>query len=267
MIDFFKIITSGDNYNLHSHTQFCDGKAEMEDFVKEAIKKGFQYYGFSPHSPLLFSSPCNMTFENVEIYLEEVKRLKKKYSSQISLYTSMEIDYIDSEWGPSNSYFQSLPLDYRIGSVHFISSGNKMIDIDGNPNSFKEKMGIYFDNDIKYVINSFYSQTMKMIEDGGFDIIGHFDKIGHNASTFSPGIEEEHWYENLVNSTIQAIEEKKIIMEVNTKAWRLNNRFFPNQRYFNIIKDYMSHIVINSDTHVPELVNSGRKEALTLLMR
>ena len=32
----------------------------------------------------------------------------------------MEIDYLNDDWGPANDYFQSLPLDYRIGSVHFI---------------------------------------------------------------------------------------------------------------------------------------------------
>ena len=39
MIDFKKIIKNSRLYNFHSHTQFCDGHAPMEEFVEEAVKK------------------------------------------------------------------------------------------------------------------------------------------------------------------------------------------------------------------------------------
>lgn len=49
----------------------------------------------------------------------------------------MEIDYLNDDWGPANDYFQSLPLDYRIGSVHFIPTrGGDFVDIDGSPDRF-----------------------------------------------------------------------------------------------------------------------------------
>ena len=33
--------------NYHSHSNFCDGKAPLEDFVKSAIAAGFTAYGVS----------------------------------------------------------------------------------------------------------------------------------------------------------------------------------------------------------------------------
>ena len=147
MIDFKKIIKNSRLYNFHSHTQFCDGHAPMEEFVEEAVKEGFTDYGFSPHSPIPFESSCNMSMDSVDEYMSEFKRLKGIYGNCLNLYSSMEIDYINDEWGPSNPYFDTIPLDYRIGSVHFIPSfteEGKYIDIDGRFLSFKEKMHKYF---------------------------------------------------------------------------------------------------------------------------
>ena len=207
MLDFKNITESTDLYNFHSHTQFCDGRADMAAFADTACKSGFIHYGFSPHSPVPIQSSCNMDFERVEEYFKEYKRLREEYSGKLNLYCAMEIDYLGSEWGPSNPYFAALPLDYRIGSVHFIPSAEGMVDVDGRFESFKGKMARYFDNDIESVVRSFYSQTNDMISAGGFDIIGHFDKIGHNADHFLPGIEGEKWYESLVNDTIDNIVE------------------------------------------------------------
>ena len=42
--------------NYHSHCSFCDGKAPMEEFIKEAIRQGFSAYGISSHAPLPFAT-------------------------------------------------------------------------------------------------------------------------------------------------------------------------------------------------------------------
>lgn len=265
MRNFSEIIKDSKLYNFHSHTQYCDGNSAMEDFVIEAITEGFTDYGFSPHCPIQFGSPCNMKFEDVQTYLTEVDRLKAKYSGKINLYASMEIDYIDESWGPSNDYFHKIPLDYRLGSVHFIPYGDSFVDIDGRYENFKKKMSNYFNNDIEYVVKSFYQQSIKMVEAGGFDIIGHFDKVGHNASHFREGIEEESWYEKLVMDLFDSIISNNILIEINTKAWGEHNRFFPNQKYFNWLVKYKAPIIINSDAHYPHLINAGREDAYKYL--
>lgn len=267
MLDFKRIIKNSDKYNFHSHTQFCDGHAVMEDFVIEAINEGFTDYGFSPHSPIPFSSPCNMNENDVKLYVSEFKYLEAKYKSKINLYLSMEIDYINEDWGPSNSYFDSIPLDYKIGSVHFIPSftDDSYVDIDGRYDNFKLKMHDYFNDDIEAVVISFFRQTMKMIDAGGFNIIGHFDKIGHNAGHFCEGIEKQKWYIDLVKEAFSAVMDNNIIIELNTKAWNEHKRFFPNTMFFDMIKQYDAPILINSDAHFPHLINAGRDDAQLLL--
>ena len=265
MVDFKSIDLSG-KYNFHSHTQFCDGRARMEEFAKAAAEQCFTHYGFSPHSPIPFASPCNMSVDDVPLYLDEVARLKTIYADRVNLYASMEIDYVEG-WGPAHPYFQQLPLDYRIGSVHFIPSfdnDKEFIDIDGSFENFKVKMEKYFYNDIKRVVESFYQQSMHLVEDGHFDIIGHFDKIAYNASCYSPGIENERWYEGLVMRLFEAIMDHHYIIEINTKAWEKQQRFFPHHRFFELLKKFNAPVLFNSDAHFPELINAGRDEAISM---
>ncbi len=252
-------------YNFHSHTQFCDGRAEMAEFARAAVDMGFTHYGFSPHSPIPVWSTCNMKTGDVPAYVAEFERLKALYADSIKLYLSMEIDYLGDEWGPSNAYFDTIPLDYRIGSVHFVPSDEAYIDIDGCAANFKIKMEKFFHNDIRHVVELFYRQTSRMLDAGGFEIIGHFDKIGHNAGHFREGIEQEQWYKNLVIDLMDQIIEKGVIVEINTKAWVDHHRMFPNPMWLPYLKQHHVPIIVNSDAHYPELINVSRDEALSML--
>lgn len=266
MFNFKEITNKTQKYNFHSHTPFCDGKDTMEAFIVEAIAQGFTHYGFSPHSPIHIESPCNMTCESVDEYLTEVKRLQKNYGNKINIYASMEIDYTHKQ-SPSDEYFQKLPLDYRIGSIHFIPSfndQNELVDIDGNFQNFKTRMEKYFNNDIEGVVRSYYKQSLSLVELGGFDIIGHCDKIGLNANFFQEGIIYEPWYEKLVLTHIESIMDYHYTVEINTKAWKQYQRLFPHSKYFSLLKKYDAPVVFNSDAHYAQLINAGRQEAMEI---
>lgn len=265
-MDFDHIISTTREYNFHSHTQFCDGHATMEEFAREAVAQGMEHYGFTPHSPIPFESPCNMKESDVEVYMAEADRLSREYEGRIKLYKGMEIDYLGPQWGPAHPYFSSLGLDYNIGSVHFIPSAEGYVDIDGHYDSFRVKMGRYFSNDIRHVVRSFYSQSVAMVEAGGFDILGHFDKIGHNASRFHPGIEDEPWYQEEVNNLIDLIIEKDLLIELNTKAWTDHQRLFPAPRYLPRLLKAGIRILVNSDAHYPRLIDASRDYAFSLLV-
>lgn len=260
-----EIIGDSRRYNLHSHTQFCDGRAEMAAFVDEAVKRGFTHYGFSPHSPVPIESPCNMKREDVPAYISEYRRLKSLYADRITLYASMEIDYLGDEWGPSHPYFDSVPLDYRIGSVHFIPSDYGYIDVDGSFENFKVKMQRYFHDDIRHVVETFYSRSRMMLDAGGFDIIGHFDKIGHNAGHYRDGIESESWYRKLVYDLMDMIIEKGVTVEINTKAWSDHHRMFPGTAWIPYLLQHNVPIVVNSDAHYPHLIDASRDAAFAML--
>ena len=264
--DILKITDRTGLYNFHGHTQFCDGRAPMEQFVEEAIRRGFTDYGFTPHCPFPLESSCNMKLEQVPLYLDEFNRLKAKYGDCINLYCSMEIDYLGEQWGAHSPYFDQLPLDYRLSSVHFIpNQEGEYIEVDGSFEKFRRRVHENFHDDIRFVVDTFYRQSLAMIERGGFDIIGHFDKIGHNAGHYQEGIEQEPWYQAWVEQMIEAIAASGVIAEINTKALADHRRFFPGLQFWKRVKAAGIPLIINSDAHVPALINAGRQEAFELL--
>lgn len=254
-------------YNLHCHTQFCDGRSSMREFVDAALGQGFEAIGFTPHSPVPIESPCNMSREDVAVYLAEIERLRDYAAGRLDIFAGMEVDYLGQEWGPSNSYISSLPLDYIIGSVHFIPDQNgQLIDIDGRFSSFRRKMHSYFDNDIRYVVNTFFTRSIEMVEAGGFDIMGHLDKVGRNASLFAPGIEDEPWYCGHVETLIDAIASRgSMAVEINTKVTDDTGRTFPRERWFTRLLRAGIPIVVNSDSHYADKLSAGRQTAFTIL--
>lgn len=266
-MDFKKLLGDSRNYNLHSHTEYCDGRAQMRVFAAEAVARGMTHYGFSPHSPVPIESPCNMAASKVADYLAEVKRLQQLYADTGTRFmAAMEIDYLGPDCGPANDYFRQLPLDYRIGSVHFVPTRDGVqVDIDGNAERFTANMHRYFADDIRYVVERYYEHSISMVEAGGFDIIGHWDKVGMNASHYAPGIEDERWYEALCDQLIDAIAASGITVELNTKAYRDHHRFFPCERHLSKIVARGVPVVVNSDAHVPALIDASRAEAFALL--
>jgi histidinol-phosphatase (PHP family) len=251
----------------------------MARMAGQALACGMKHYGFTPHSPIPLPSSCNMSALVVPDYVAEFQRLKELYAGRLNLYLSMEIDYLGDRWGATNPYFDTIPLDYRLSSVHFVSTpdGEREVDVDGRPQNFRAKMVEHFDNDIRYVVDSFYARTLAMIEKGGFDILGHFDKIGFNASSFSPGIENEPWYRRHIDNVIDAVRVTDIIVEINTKAYPApvgatpaqeavyEPRLFPSPDVIRRLVSAGVPLAVNSDAHYSSRITAGRDAAFAII--
>lgn len=252
--------------NYHSHCNYCDGKAPLEDFIKSAIEKGFTSYGISSHAPLPFPTKWTMNKEDVSAYLAEADMLKEKYASQIELYIGMEIDYLNEESNPSIPFFRELPLDYRIGSVHLLEDANgTVVDTDTTKEKFKERLDKHFNGDLKSTVLCYFRNLMHMIELGGFDIVGHADKISYNADYCEPGVLEQMWYKDIIREYFSLIAKRGLMVEINTKAYKNLGVFYPNRALFPLLKELHIPVIVNSDAHFPELINDARPEALLAL--
>lgn len=252
--------------NYHSHCSFCDGRAPLEEFVKEAIRQGFYSYGVSSHAPLPFPTQWTMEWGQMEAYLDEFKNLRSKYADEIELYVGLEIDYLNEESNPSVARFTELPLDYRIGSVHLLyDAAGEVVDIDCSPAVFKERVDRHFNGDVLRVVRMYFDRLFRMVELGGFDILGHADKMHYNASCYHPGLLDEPWYEALMKDYFSLVASRGYLVEINTKAYDSLGTFYPNSRYWELMKEYQIKVLVNSDAHYPERINAGRMEALRLL--
>jgi histidinol-phosphatase (PHP family) len=238
--------------------------------VKSALSQHFRAYGFSSHAPIPFATPWHMSSANMPEYLSEIARLKAAYAGQIELYVGLEIDYLDASCNASIPYFQALPLDYRIGSIHYISrqtllTESNAIGIDGPYEDFAHAIEQDCGGNIRMLTEWYFRASMCMVEAGGFDVVGHMDKIYMNASRHPDFDLAAPWYRNLVEAYIDLIAEKELIVEINTKNLRLKKQLFPHLSLWKLLQQRHVPVMVNSDCHSPELVNDGRNEAFAFL--
>ena len=256
--------------NYHSHCTFCDGRSHPEDFVRFALSHGFRAYGFSSHSPLPFETNWNMSKDEMPAYLAEIQRLKEKYDGRIELYAGLEIDYLDTTYNASIPYFRELPLDYRIGSIHFLPISDILIEdnmvcIDGSFREYAHSVSRYFEGDIRKLVERYYCSSMEMIEAGGIDIVGHLDKIYMNGQRFDTFSLDAPWYQELVQAYLERIAQLGLMVEINTKNWSQKQELYPHRQWLKRIAELHIPVMVNSDCHYPHLVNDGREETFELL--
>jgi histidinol-phosphatase (PHP family) len=253
--------------NYHSHCSFCDGRSTMEEFVKFAIAKGVRKYGFSSHAPLPFDTFWNMKIDDFDDYKTEFKRLKAKYAFEIELFIGLEIDYINDFIDIKNELYSTENLDFLIGSVHYmdkLQNGNFWC-VDGNFDDFRSGLNQLFYGDIRAALWRFFEITMQMIQKGGFDIVGHFDKIAMNGSK-CPGFNlNESWFKNTVGEVLQLIKEKNLILEINTKSLVERRITYPDKQLYPLINDLQIPIIVNSDCHYPTAIIDGFEKTYSAL--
>lgn len=157
------------NFDLHMHTTYCDGKNTAEEMILSAIDKGLMTVGLSGHSFTWFDTSYCMSKEGTEQYISEVGSLAEKYADHIRVLTGIELDYysdIDTE-----------PFDYIIGSSHYILVEDDYIDVDYSPEMLMEGVNKHFGGDIITAAQAYYRQVGSMISKTNCDIIGHFDLV------------------------------------------------------------------------------------------
>ena len=245
--------------NYHSHCTFCDGRSSMEEFVRFAIAKGVKKYGFSSHAPLPFDTFWNMKLDDLPEYKAEFFRLKEKYKSEIELFIGLEIDYIQNFIEIHNDLYSTENLDYLIGSIHYMDRlpNGDFWTIDGNFRDFFAGLKTLFDSEIRPAVERFFDITDQMIEKGGFDIVGHFDKIAMNASNCADFDSTAFWYKTRVGESLQLIKNKGLILEVNTKSLTEKSLTYPDFQFFPLINELQIPIVVNSDCHYPTNILDG----------
>jgi len=255
--------------NYHSHSLYCDGKAVPEDFIKLAIEKGFPAYGYSSHAPVPFASKWNMAMEKLPEYFEELARIKAGFSGKIQVYTGLEIDYIEGLWGYRKSWLDARPLDYVIGSVHYIGRfpDGSYFCFDGQPKAFFRGIELLYQNDFRKAITTYYHFVMRMAEIDCPDIVGHMDKIKmHNC--VQPYLNEEaKWYTDLVEETLEVIRQKGCMVEVNTRGLYKHNPplLYPGPWVLKRLYQKKIPVMLNSDAHHPDEIESGFTHAAALL--
>lgn len=152
--------------NLHTHSQFCDGKNTAEEMVLSAIRKGYDSLGFSSHIKTIFNT---VALTDKVGYFKEIARLKEKYSNKIKIYTGGEFDlYSDDD---------VKDYEYTIGSVHYDCIGGHVVPFDDKYEVVKNNVDKYFGGNGIAFAKKYFQSVKRLPDTFDFDIVGHFDVI------------------------------------------------------------------------------------------
>ncbi|MBP6976998.1 MAG: histidinol-phosphatase [Bacteroidales bacterium] len=256
-------------FNYHTHTRFCDGRSEPEQYVQEALRQGMHSLGFSAHSPLPFDTPFAIHWDEVEEYCQIILELKQMYADRLPIYLSLEIDFIPGISEDFDRLRNSYPLDYTIGSVHLVRPDDRegLWFIDGPmAEIYDSGLQELFDGDIQRAVSAYYRYVNQMITGQRPTIIGHLDKIKmHNKGRHFA--EDEPWYVRLMEETLDTIQETGGIVEVNTRGIykKRSEDLYPGKPILQSIRKRNIPVTISTDAHRPEELTAHFDETVKIL--
>ena len=242
------------NFNLHTHSVYSDGKSQPREIVEEAVRQGLTTLGFSEHSPLPFDNTFSVKSDDMPRYVAEIAQLKEEFKDNIDIYCGLEADYLPVASEPFAVTKEKYHLDYLIGGVHLVGQSanpDEIWFIDGPKwEIYDEGLQKFFDGDICRAVRRFFEQSNEMIENESFDIIAHFDKIKmHNRDRYFH--EDEPWYRKLALETLDLIREKGLVMEINTRGIykKRYNGFYPSPCLMEEACKMHIPAIISADAH------------------
>ncbi len=222
--------------DLHNHTKLCNhATAEMDEYVKEAIKKGVKYFGFSDHAPMEFDKKYRMSFEDMNKYETSVLNLKKIFKNDLEIFLGYEVDYLPDYM---DKRVLNSKVDYLIGSVHFLNGWGF-----DNP----EFIGEYKNKDIDLLWEEYFDAIKSMVKSGFFDIVGHIDLI--KVFKYLPKKD----IKLIALEAIKEIKKANMVVEINMSGYKKPiNEPYPSFEILELISEYDIAITFGSDAHSPE---------------
>ena len=268
---------------LHTHTVFCDGKADVEAMCCAAHAKGFSSLGFSSHAPITkktgIISDWHIKEEKLNEYIDTVEAARKRWKGKLEIFLGMEVDYIKGYCGPADPDIQALPMDYFIGSIHYLISpkNGEPFNADEYPENFVNVLA-HFDHDGKALCEAYYDAFNSMVSDGGSDILGHIDLIKKNNGLYNFFSADESWYKKILVKTADIIalarsEAEKNggsapVAEVNTGAIirGYTAEPYPSPDLLKLLKERNVPLVLNADAHAPEHLGGAYETARQFML-
>jgi len=251
--------------NFHTHSDYCDGKGELMDYVQQAKALKMIGLGFSCHAPLNFPSKWCMKTAELSNYLLAIEQLKAS-TSDVEIYTGLEVDFIPDVISPDQFKDQ---LDYTIGSIHFVDQLPNGIrwEIDGQHTFFLEGLGKIFHGDGRAAITRYFELTREMLQRSCPTIIGHLDKIKIQNAGEKFFKERDAWYQLEIKKTIDIIAESNVIVEVNTRGiyQKKSPTTYPSPWILELLHKKNIPITLSSDAHHPTDIINQFPETATLL--
>lgn len=241
--------------DYHVHTAYCGhATGTMEEYVQAALSADLKELCFCDHMPLQagFDSEHRMSGEDVQVYLDEIQRLRGAYP-QLTIHLGFEADYIEGMEGYLRDFRERNRVDYYLMSVHFVTGWPDGEWTFAYPFGSGTITRRYLD----------YFRTMQAgIRSGLFDSVAHFDLIKR------PQYPVCELVSDMVDEVLDDIARAGMAMEYNTSGLRKPiEETFPAEEVVRRAVKRGIPVCLASDAHHPEQVGYSFSSAPGLLER
>jgi histidinol-phosphatase (PHP family) len=258
---------------LHTHTEFCDGKGDVESFCKTAYARGLAAIGFSAHAPLTkktgLQTDWHLKDEDLDRYIDRVNMARRRWEGKLRVFLGLEIDYIKGLIGPADRDFKALDLDYCIGSVHYVfpPKGGEPFTVDDDAEEFKRNMDRHFPGDGEGMAEAYWDAMEEMLSLGGFDILGHLDVVMKNnrqGEYFDPRGDR---YRRRAARIAGLAARSGAVVEVNTGGINRGKSTepYPSPELLRLLRQEGARMTITADAHEPAQIDGNYGLARRLL--
>lgn len=239
--------------NYHTHMYLCrHAEGDVEDYVREAIRLGFDSLGMSDHAPFseLQDFSIRMYPEDLSLYLEKCDACIKKYQDSIKIYKALEIEYFADH---DRKYKELLKkLDYLALGQHYI------IDT-ASPNGLRSSYKLSTQQHLSTYVN----MVIDAMRSGYFKFVCHPDLFLYNVYQMDSFVLEE------CTRLIRNARITNTPLEINVNGIRKGHRttkeglryLYPRLEFWQIVKKEKPLVIISSDAHRPNFLYDDEVES------
>lgn len=243
--------------NYHTHTMRCHhASGSDEDYVRSAIKGGYDELGFSDHGCWPYKSDfkptIRMELSQFDEYYKSIASLREKYKDQISIKIGMESEYFPEYMDWLAAFVKEKKIDYLILGNHF----------DGS-----DEDGCYYGwgcnddhNLVKYV-----DDAIAGLETGLFAYLAHPDLFMRGRKQFDDLAREQSL------RLCRYCKEHNIPLEFNLEGMMVNEKYnkegYPHPAFWTIAASVGNCAIIGVDAHSNRSLESDyyRNQAIAYL--
>ena len=242
--------------NVHTHTNFSDGRDSVEQMIEAAIERGFTSLGFSDHGALKIDTAA---MRSEAAYREAVLAAKAKYADRIEIALGYEHDFAAENADLSH-------YEYLIESVHFLHKGDDYRPIDSSAAKLQVAIDDLYGGDPIAMSVDYYRDVCRSMEQYRPDVVGHiglvtkFNEDGKMIDITNPV------YREAAMSAFDCAAKLDTIVEINTGAMSRGYRSepYPSLEQLKHLCSIGGRITITSDCHRAEWIDFAFPQAVSL---
>lgn len=245
------------DYHVHESYSSDAETSTVEKYIEVAEKQGLEEIAFTTH--MIIKGPYSyfgVQLEEIPVYIQNIHRLDE--TTDIKLLAGLEIDYFPEAERQIQELIEEHPLDYILGSTHFIGQ----YDI----GSKKDAPKYFSGRSIKAATTEYFETWRSAVESQLFDAMAHPDywrRFIHLIREKPVAFSEY----GIVHEAIDSLIRHKVAIEVNTSGIRHSHgTTYPIREFLEAAhKAGLTHVTIGSDSHTPEQLGYMLPYAIGLL--